>query len=430
MSKASFVISGPFDTYSGYGARARDLAKVIVESNKYDVKLLPQRWGNTPWGFIDENPEWKFLEELFIPNLTQQPDVWAQVTIPNEFQTIGKYNIGFTAGIESTLCPADWLEGINRMNTTFVSSKFSKKVFEDTTYTVKDNRIGQPIKELKLERPIEVLFEGVDTNIYSPTGEVQEHKLDLSNIEEDFVFLFVGSWLPGDFGEDRKNIGTLIKAFCETFKYKNNQPALVLKTSYAGTSYIDKQAILEQIESIRSTVKGGTIPNIYLLYGDFNDKEINALYNDEKIKAMVSLTKGEGFGRPLLEFSTTGKPIITTNWSGHLDYLKTRYNVLLKGSLKNIHPSAANKWLLQEARWFNVNIQEVNKYLKDIYNNYNTYKSKASNQARITNTEFTLEKMGEVLLNRLDTLIPTFPKKVELNLPSLKKPTLPTLKKI
>ena len=50
-------------------------------------------------------------------------------------------------------------------------------------------------------------------------------------------------------------------------------------------------------------------------------EELNELYNHPKVKAMVSTTKGEGFGRPLLEFSLTGKPIMASGWSGHLDFL-------------------------------------------------------------------------------------------------------------
>ena len=102
--KPSFVISCPIDTYSGYGARSRDLVKAIIETNKYDVKILPQRWGNTSWGFIEDHLEWNFLKEFILtnPQLPTQPEIWAQITIPNEFQPVGKYNIGITAGMETT----------------------------------------------------------------------------------------------------------------------------------------------------------------------------------------------------------------------------------------------------------------------------------------------------------------------------------------
>ena len=118
MSKPTFAISCPIDTYSGYGARSRDIVKAIIELDKYDVKIAPQRWGNTPFGFIKDHPEWGFLNKYILtnPQLPAQPEIWMQITVPNEFQPIGKYNIGCTAGIESTIAPADWIEGCNRMN--------------------------------------------------------------------------------------------------------------------------------------------------------------------------------------------------------------------------------------------------------------------------------------------------------------------------
>ena len=143
--KPIFVISCPFDTYSGYGARSRDLVKAIIETNKYDVKLMSQRWGITPFGFCEDNPEWKFLLNYILPNntLNQQPEIWMQITVPNEFQSVGKYNIGCTAGIESTICPPEWIEGINRMDLTLTSSKHSKSVFENSKFEKRDRDIRE-----------------------------------------------------------------------------------------------------------------------------------------------------------------------------------------------------------------------------------------------------------------------------------------------
>ena len=113
MSKPLFFISCAIDTYSGYGARSRDLVKAIIATDKYDVKIIPQMWGNTPWNFIQDNQEWGFLSNHIWsqPQLPKQPEVWMQITIPSEFQPIGKYNIGVTAGIETTVAPGDWIEG-------------------------------------------------------------------------------------------------------------------------------------------------------------------------------------------------------------------------------------------------------------------------------------------------------------------------------
>ena len=145
---------------------------------------------------------------------------------------------------------------------------------------------------------------------------------------------------------------------------------------------------------------------------------------------MVSLTKGEGFGRPLLEFSLMKKPIITTNWSGHIDFLSKDFCCLLSGELQNVHPSASNQFLLKEAQWFNPNYGEIGNYFKDVFENYKKYTEGAKRQAYRSKTEFSWEKMRDKLDSLLTQYIPEFPQAVQLKLPILKKINLPQLKKI
>jgi len=427
--KPTFVISCPFDTYSGYGARSRDLIKAIIETDKYDVKLLSQRWGSCPFGFCSDNPEWNFLYGLVVPNnqLTFQPQIWAQVTIPNEFQPVGKFNIGFTAGVETTLCAGDWIEGLNRMNLNIVSSNHSKKVFEESKFEKRDPNTNQLLEVIELKKPVEVLFEGVNTDIYKVIDT--PCSLDIQ-IKEKFAYLFVGHWMAGDMGEDRKNVGLLIKAFYETFKNKMNAPALILKTSGAGSSYLDREEILKKISKIRKTIPSKNLPNIYLLHGEFTDAEMNELYNHSKVKAMINLTKGEGYGRPLLEFTLVKKPLITTGWSGQLDFLNAEFTNLIGGQLTQVHPSAANQWLLKESSWLSPNHMEVGHYLKDVFENYKNYTDKSKRQAFISKNEFSWNKMQEKTDSLLTQYIPEFPEEVKLTIPKLKKIELPKIKTV
>ncbi len=219
MNKPLCVISCPIDTFSGYGARSRDLVKSFIELKKeeWDIVILAQRWGDCSWGFIAENPEWEFLNEFIKqPDPSKQPDVWVQIATPAEFQPVGKYNIGITAGIESTVCHPSWIEGLNRMNVNWVSSSHAKRVFEECVFEQKD-QAGRITNVVKLNKPVEIVFEGADLDVYKFVKE-EDIKLDLSNIKEDFAFLFLGHWMGGDLGEDRKNVGLLIKAFFEVFK--------------------------------------------------------------------------------------------------------------------------------------------------------------------------------------------------------------------
>ena len=429
MNKPLFVISCPYDTFSGYGARSRDLVKAIIESDKYEVKLLSQRWGNTPFGFCEGNSEWSFLHNhaLNPTQPTQQPDIWMQISVPNEFQPVGKYNIGCTAGIESTICPPDFIEGINRMDLTLVSSEHSKKVFQESVFEKRNKQTNVLEGNIKLEKPVEVLFEGADINTYKVLDT--PCSLDIQ-VKEKFAYLFVGHWMEGDLGEDRKNVGLLVKAFLETFKNKSNSPALILKTSQVGSSYIDREEILKKIKKIRKTVNSKVLPNIYLLHGEFTDAEMNEIYNHSKVKAMVNLTKGEGFGRPLLEFTLSKKPLITTGWSGHMDFLNSEFTNLLGGQLTNVHPSTKNQFLLPESKWFSPDHGQIGFYLKDVFENYKNYTENAKRQAHYSKTNFSWDKMKEKTDELFTKYIPEFPKQVVLKLPQLKKIELPKLKKI
>jgi glycosyltransferase involved in cell wall biosynthesis len=424
--KPTFIISCPIDTYSGYGARGRDVAKAVIELDKYDVKILPQRWGNTPWGFIEDHPEWGFLNKyLWYPNPQQQypkPDIWMQITIPNEFMPQGHYNIGVTAGIESTVAPADWVEGCNRMDLILGSSKHSIDVLKASTFEKRDNNTQQVIGNVKFDDTkvkTDILFEGVKTDIYKPTNEI----LDLPEIKESFCYLFVGHWIQGDLGHDRKNVGLLVKSFLETFKNKTKSPALILKTSQGSVSYMDRDAILKKIDTIKKTVKG-KLPKIYLIHGDLLDEEINQLYNHPKVKCMISLTKGEGFGRPLLEFTQAKKPIITTGWSGHVDFLKPDMSILLPGNLGDIHSSAQNKWLIQGSKWFDVDTMALGNALKDVHKNYKNYTHRAKQQGNYCKENFSFEKMKQLLGQILTEKVVESPKQVPLQMPKLELPKL------
>ena len=426
MSKTTIVVSCPIDTYSGYGARARDFVKAL-DKNKYDVKVLAQRWGNTRFGYLEDHQEFE-LQSLIIPNLTSQPDVWIQVTVPNEFQKVGKYSIGLTAGMETDICPPEWIQGCNNMDLVLTSSEHGKNSLVNSKFDAQDKNTGTT-QRVEVTTPVEVLFEGVDLEKYFETKSKanMEINLALDGIKESFCYLFVGHWLQGNFGHDRKNVGWTIKAFLETFKNKKNAPALILKTQHANASISDRDTIFKKIDDIRKTVRG-TLPNIYVVHGELSDDEVNELYNHPRVKAMVNFTKGEGFGRPLLEFSLTGKPIIASGWSGHLDFLNKEFVTLVSGGLHNVDKSAAQKGLIiEQAQWFQANEAEVGRSLKNVFEKYKKYEELGKRQRHYAKTNFSIDKMAEKLDAILSQHLPEFPKQVQLELPKLQLPKLQKL---
>ena len=383
MNKPLLVFQGPVFTRSGYGDHCRDLLKSLYKMDKYDIKIIPLRWGNTPQNQVDPSTEFgQTMLNSVIGQIAQKPDIFIQVSVANEFEAKGHYNIGVTAGVETTICPKNFIDGSNNMDLILVPSEFTKRVLATTTYQHKNQQ----------------------------TGDI------------------VGHWLRGDLGQDRKDIGMAIKTFATVFQYlpKEKRPGLIVKTSHAGFSVIDREATREKIERVVQSF-GDKCPSIYLVHGDLEEADMAHLYHHPKVKAMVSFAKGEGYGRPLAEFTLTGKPIVASGWSGQVDFLPAQHSVLLEGELTPVHESAADDFIMKEAQWFTVNYNMAANKLYDIYNNYDIYVKQSAGLKQNSLNKFTLDKMHEVFTQIMEKNVKAAPKVVPFNLPKLNK--LPTLNK-
>jgi glycosyltransferase involved in cell wall biosynthesis len=428
--KPTLVFQGPIFTRSGYGDHCRDLMKSLRKMDKYDIKIIPLRWGNTPQNQVDGESEFgRWMLERVITEITEKPDVFFQVSVANEFEPKGHYNIGVTAGVETTIAPKDFIDGSNKMNLIIVPSNFTKQNLGGTVYQQKDNETGQIVGEIKTTTPIEVLFEGVDTEIFSKGSG----KDILADVKEDFNFLIVGHWLKGSLGQDRKDIGMAIKTFATVFQYtpKDKRPGLIIKTSSAGFSVIDREATREKIESVVKSF-GDKCPSIYLVHGDMEEADMSNLYHHPKVKSMISFAKGEGYGRPMAEFTLTGKPIIASGWSGQLDFLPAEHSVLLEGNLTAVDESASDQFLMKEAQWFTVNYSNAANKIYDVYKNYDTYLKKSEGLKTNTLNNFTLDKMNTKFIEIMESYVKAQPKLVPFNLPKVNssKMQIPKLNKI
>lgn len=430
--KPELVFCGPVTTMSGYGSHARDLVLSLIKMDKFKISIISINWGDTPMNALDStNPEHKQILDLIRTTpLNSQPDIWMQCTIPNEFQPVGKYNIGITAGIETDVCSGEWIEGCNRMNMVIVPSKHAKYVLSNTKYEKRDKVTNQSMGEIKVNVPIEILHEGVRTDIYNQNNALEKSVTDkLDSIKENFLFLFVGHWMKGDFGQDRKDVSGLLYTFFETFGDTPNAPALLLKCSGGTFSVTDRSSLIEKINLIKHMSKKRNLPNVYVLHGELTDDEMNSLYNHKKVKALVSFTKGEGYGRPIAEFITTGKPVLVSGWSGQIDFVDEKFHTYLKGELKEVHPSAVWQGIINAgSRWFTVNYQDAANTMLKVYSNYNKYLMSSKKSVRAIETTWSFDSMCKKFETMLDNFLPKFAEKMKLSLPQLKE--LPKLKKI
>ena len=436
------VVRAPIATRSGYGGMSRDIVRHLIEYDKYNVEIHSINWGQTPMNALDvNNPADKMILERIVPEeFPVQPDLYISISIPTEFNPVGKYNIGITAGIETTQASVEWVEAMNRMDVNFVISEHAKAVFDASKYQA-HNEQGEQIGVMECLKPIEVLHNCVDTYTYKKINRTQlESSVRdmIDTIPEKFNYMFVGHWLRGDVGQDRKNVGLLIKLFYELFKrteFENSEyggrPGLILKTGEVDSSIIDREKILSKINQIKESVEleeGEMLPIVYLVHGDLTDNELNSLYNHDKVKVHITFTKGEGFGRPLLEASLTGKPIIAPGWSGHMDFLNPEQSILLGGELEDIHPSAFyDNIIIEGAKWMSVDPTMAATGQVEAFRNYKPWRAKANRLAKVNKNNFNYKKIRANMWKLLDKYVPEFEEppeqkmELELNLPSLTK---------
>lgn len=341
--KKKILLKGPLLTRSGYGEQSRFALRALrSRSDTFDVYIQPLNWGVTSW-LIENDEERRWIDQAIektIGFIQQggQFDMSLQITIPNEWEKIAPVNIGYTAGIEATKVSPQWLEKCNIMDKIITISNFSKSAFEQTSYEAVEQQTGRKM-ELKNNTPLSVVN-------YPAKNYKDLPSLDL-NLEYDFNFLIVAQ-----FGV-RKNLENTIKWFIEEFK--NDEVGLVVKTNLAKNCLMDRESVLQKMKNLVNKTED-TKCKVYLLHGDMTDEEIHSLYKHSKLKAMVSLPHGEGFGLPMFEAAYSGMPIVATGWSGQLDYLidenkkEQFYNVSY--DIQPVQKSAV--WdgvLIKEAMW-------------------------------------------------------------------------------
>ena len=432
--KKTILICAPFSSRSGYGDHGRDIYEALYKSDKYNLRTIDVPWGDCPRNALDlKNEVHKSIIDGYLsngPQLTDRPDIYIDVRIPNEFQQVGKFNIGFTAGIETNAVSQGWLDCCNKMDLIIVPSKHSKQGFVQSVYDkiqqLPDGQ-QQKIGELKLEKPIEVVFEGVDTDVYKKVNVEKTNKKLFKEINEliseDSSFLFVGQWTQGGFGEDRKDIGTMLKIFYESFANKKDKPGLLLKTNGATFSIMDREQILAKIKDIKNLFpKDWDLPNVYLLHGDFTKEEMNDLYNHPKMKGLISFTHGEGFGRPLLEATMAGLPIVASAWSGQVDFLSQDNHILVGGKLDTVPKSMHWKdIIIPDSQWFYVDENQGYRALNELYQHQDRWLEKAEIARKENTSRYNLSVMQATLVHVIEEHTKNLSQEVSLNLPKLKK---------
>ena len=384
MKKKIFV-RAPCLTQSGYGEQSRFALRALrSREDLFDIYLQPIPWGQTGWIWEDnEFLKWmdtRIIEtQLMIQQNALQPDISLQITIPNEFQKLAPVNIGYTAGIETTKVAPQWLQkGNEEVDKILVVSNHAKTSYENTVAQA-TTQSGQKVP-YRLETPVEVVWE--------TTPKAEAEPIPGFELTNDFNFLVVSQMGP------RKNFDNTVKWWVEEFI--DQEVGLVIKTNIKANSTMDLEHTEATLQSVLSNYPDRKC-KVYLLHGDLSAGQMTSLYTHPKIKALVNLSHGEGFGLPMFEAARVGLPIVAVGWSGHLDFLNHEdrdYFLNVSHKIMNIQENAVWNGVLEpDSQWAFADQGSYKMGLRMMYTRWEEMKEQAKELQTIIDNKFNEEEL-------------------------------------
>lgn len=366
------VFRGPVLTQSGYGCHARQIARWLLQRPDFDVRFMTLPWGDTPW-LLDPEAHDGLVGEIMkrTVKLDFKADISFQLQLPNEWDpTIAPINVGITAGVETDRCNPEWVTACNLMTAVVIPSQHSKVCLTNTG---------------TVTRPLIIIPEAYADAIRStdlPT---------LPGFSTPFNFLVFGQLTGNNPESDRKNIFYTIKWLCETFK-DDPDVGIVVKTNVGKNSRIDRNLTKGLITAVaRESRRGSQGPKLHLIHGDMNEREVAALYRHPQIMSLVTLTRGEGYGLPILEAAASGLPIIATGWSGHLDFLRHGKYISIYHQLVDVHPSRIDgRIFIKGARWALPSEEDFKKRVLKFRQSYTTPRQWAAELQHVIQDKYSL----------------------------------------
>jgi GT2 family glycosyltransferase len=280
----------------GVGEGARGVAKILHTANipfciiNYE-KGNPSRMGDNTWqNYIVDEPQ--FDINILHINADLTPSVVSD--LPEDYFK-NKYTIGFWAW-ELPDFPDEWIPSFSCVNEVWVPSNFVKDAVEKKS-NVPVHVMSHPIE--KINKPY------LNRNYFNLP-------------EKKFLFLMMYDIHSI---QERKNPKGSIKAFKNAFRKENDDVGLIIKVNNSNEN---------ELNQLKAEI--GDYNNIYIIDKAMSRYEVDSLITC--CDAFISLHRSEGFGLVLAESMALGKPVISTNWSGNIDFMNNDNSICIDYELK------------------------------------------------------------------------------------------------
>jgi len=366
-------IRGPVEDATGYAKVTREIALALHRLGA-DVCLEPVAWGATRAGL---SPKTKKLLESFTAGKNTGCCL-VNIGIPPFFARDGCPSIGLTM-LEADGISPSWTSFCNRMDEVWVPSRFNKMTFAKSGVD---------------ERKIKVMPLGVDINRFTAAGP----KLPFPEVSPlTFKFLSVFEWVP------RKGPDILLKAFLQEFGAQDDV-CLILKCHSNGSDYDPTgRSIKEAIQNITRQYRKeiNHAPPILVLARTLPDAQMPALYR--AADCFVLPTRGEGWNLPALEALASGLPVITTNWSAHLDWLDQDNAFLIDVEALEPVPrlGTPNDFVYGGFRWARPSLEHLRHLMRWVYEHRDAARERALKAREVIELNLTWDASAKRMFERL-----------------------------
>ena len=386
--KRRVLLRAPLLTISGYGVHSRQIFEYLFYRDDIELTVELLNWGVTSW-MINPAMEEGLIGKIMECSKELKPpyDLSVQIQLPDEWNhKLAHRNIGVSAFVECTSCNPTWVDKCNLMDMVIVPSTFIKNVVQ---------------KSGSLAAPIHVVPEWFNYSLLDDCSQESE----MYQFEKKFNFLILGQLTGNKPDTDRKNTFNMVKWFCETFE-GNTQVGLILKTNVGRCTLNDRNITLNVAKQLLREVRKGLFPKVTILHGNLSSREIAGLYQHKNVKCLLSATRGEGYGLPIIDAAAAAMPVIVTGWSGHMEFINKKYASILKYNLVKIpNDKIDNRIFIKGVSWANVDERDFKKKILEVYKNFKIKQQKADVLQKEVITKFRKEKVCKLYDNIIEKFL-------------------------